>query len=294
MTLFNKISEWFGGVSPQMPIIAWWSGGVTSAVACKLCIDWFGADCIDLVFIDAKENEDDDSYRFKADCEQWYGKPIKVITNNKYNSIEDVWRKFQTLNSATGAICSSELKREVREAYQKMTPYSYSAFGFDLKETGRAKAMKMNHSDSRPIFPLIIELLSKKECVKIIESAGYRVPRMYQLGFHNNNCFKTGCIQGGIGYWQKMRDEYPEKFDKMAALEHELSAKKGQPVTMLKDQSKGGGLMFLKHNPAFPDVKDISCKSHQKVEPLFECNGFCGTNDLNRNKTEEEINFQQA
>ncbi len=33
-------------------------------------------------------------------------------------------------------------------------------------------------------------------------------------------------------------------------------------------------------------------KPKQKVEPLFECNGFCGTNDLNeRIKTEKEINY---
>ncbi len=30
----------------------------------------------------------------------------------------------------------------------------------------------------------------------------------------------------------------------------------------------------------------------QEVKPLFECNGFCGTNDLNpRIETENEINF---
>jgi hypothetical protein len=30
----------------------------------------------------------------------------------------------------------------------------------------------------------------------------------------------------------------------------------------------------------------------KKVEPLFECNGFCGTNDLNkRSETEKEINY---
>jgi hypothetical protein len=30
-----------------------------------------------------------------------------------------------------------------------------------------------------------------------------------------------------------------------------------------------------------------------KVEPLFECNGFCGTNELNeRTSTEKEINFE--
>lgn len=291
MDLFNKISDWFEDINPEHPIIAWWSGGVTSAVACKLCIDWFGSECVDIVFIDTK-NEDDDTYRFKEDCEEWYCKPIKTISNEKYTDISQVWDRFLTLNTATGAICSSELKREVREAYQSVTPFSYSAFGYDLSEPHRPRAMKLNHKDSRLIFPLFIEVLTKEDCTRILKKEGIKIPNMYLSGFKNNNCFKTGCIQGGIGYWQKMRDEYPEKFNKMAEKEHELSHKKGKPVTILKDQSKGGGLMFLRHNPEFPNVKDISCKKQMRVKPLFECNGFCGTNDFKRNPTEKEINFE--
>lgn len=37
-------------------------------------------------------------------------------------------------------------------------------------------------------------------------------------GLKNNNCFSTGCVQGGIGYWQKMEKEFPEKFNVMADL----------------------------------------------------------------------------
>jgi 3'-phosphoadenosine 5'-phosphosulfate sulfotransferase (PAPS reductase)/FAD synthetase len=87
-------------------VIAWWSGGITSAVTCKLCIDWYGVENVRVVFIDTK-NEDEDTYRFKSDCEKWYGKQIEVITNEKYSSIEEVWFKFLSLNVATGAICST-------------------------------------------------------------------------------------------------------------------------------------------------------------------------------------------
>lgn len=31
---------------------------------------------------------------------------------------------------------------------------------------------------------------------------------MYKLGFTNNNCFGTGCVQGGIGYWQKVEEAH--------------------------------------------------------------------------------------
>lgn len=57
-------------ISRQSPVIAWWSGGADSAVTCKLCIDWFGKDCVMVVRIGTK-NEDDDTDRFERDCEAW-------------------------------------------------------------------------------------------------------------------------------------------------------------------------------------------------------------------------------
>ena len=117
---------------------------------------------------------------------------------------------------------------------------------------------------------------------------------MYKLGFLNNNCFKTGCVQGGIGYWQKMKREFPEKFNKMAKMEHEITEAKGKPVTMLKDQSKNGGLVFLRHNPKYPKIKNISMMQGREPKPLVDCNGFCGVNDLERNPTEKEINYQKT
>ena len=61
-----------------MKILAWWSGGITSAVACKIVIEQYGADSVDVVFIDTM-NEHPDTYRFLMDCEQWYRLPIKSI-----------------------------------------------------------------------------------------------------------------------------------------------------------------------------------------------------------------------
>ena len=104
-------------------------------------------------------------------------------------------------------------------------------------------------------------------------------------------------FKGGIGYWQKMKKDFPDKFDKMAEMEHKLTDLKGKPVTMLKDQSKfakesGNVLVFLKKHPNYPELKSIDEMPECKVEPLFECNGFCGINDLSeRSSTEKEINF---
>jgi len=60
-------------------VIGWWSGGITSAVACKIAIDMYGVENCRIVMIDT-ENEHPDTYRFKKDCEDWYGLPIEIIT----------------------------------------------------------------------------------------------------------------------------------------------------------------------------------------------------------------------
>lgn len=85
-------------------VICWWSGGITSAVACKLAIDLYPNRCR-IIMIDT-ENEDTDTYRFKNDCEKWYGQDIEVITGigDKYKNIMDVWIEHLSLNVATGAI----------------------------------------------------------------------------------------------------------------------------------------------------------------------------------------------
>lgn len=290
-------------------IIAWWSGGITSAVACKKAIDIFGKERVRVIMIDT-QNEHPDTYRFKKDCEDWYGLPIEIITGigEKYGNIFDVWRKHKSLNTATGAICSTNLKRLVREKWEKQNPnYTHQVFGFEFekKEFNRALGMTLNHGKRvKAIYPLMMYGLNKKDCLEIVGKENIEVPEMYKLGFQNNNCFSTGCVQGGIGYWQKMRDSFPEKFDVMADLEHELTELRGEPVTMLKDQSneakeaiktdKKANLVFLKKHPDYPNHKCLADMSPRKVEPLFECNGMCGINDLSeRKETEKEINYAE-
>jgi len=269
-------------------IICWWSGGITSAVACKIAIDLYGKDRCRVIMLDTK-NEDEDTYRFLKDCEKWYGLPIESLSaiGKDYDSIEDTWFKHLSLNVASGAICSYKLKRVVREKWQKSNEYTHQVFGFefDSKEFKRALSLKLNHDKAKPIFPLLMLGYDKPKCIEIVKEAGIRIPNAYSLGFHNNNCLKTGCVQGGIGYWKKMQKDFPDKFEKMARIEHELTDRKGQPVTMLKDQSKsakdsGNILVFLKKHKDYPDLKCIDEMDGRVPEPLADCNGFCGTNDL--------------
>ncbi|MCB9047637.1 MAG: hypothetical protein H6550_16000 [Chitinophagales bacterium] len=273
----------FNHISKDNPVIAWWSGGVDSALACKLALDWWGKDCVVVIFIDTR-NEDDDTVRFMYDCERWYGVTIYRISSKKWDNIQEVWEHYLSLNVATGAICSTELKRVVRQDFQMKNNFSHQVFGFDADEIRRAKNMKRNYPDSKPIFPLIYEMYKKGEALKVLQKNGIEPPLSYRMGYSNNNCLKTGCVKGGIGYWQKFQKDFPDRFDRMAEMEHKLTNEKGEPVTICKDQSKGGGLVFLKPHPDYPNIKDISMMKGRMAEPLMECNGFCGVKDATHHR----------
>lgn len=282
-------------------IICWWSGGVTSAVAGKLAQGLFPNNKCRFIMLDTV-NEDEDTYRFKKDCEDWYGQEVETLSHigTKYENIQAVWARWNNLNIAKGAVCSAELKKNLRIEWQKDNEYAYQVFGFefDKKEFGRAVSMKLSHPETKPIFPLLMSGLDKKDCIQTLSDAGVDVPRAYKWGFNNNNCLKTGCVQGGVGYWQKMQREFPDKFEKMAQMEHFLTDRKSQPVTMLKDQSKkakedGTQLVFLKKHPNYPMLKSVDEMKGRPPEPLTDCNGFCGMDDLTKNsQTHSEINYE--
>ena len=63
--------------------------------------------------------------------------------------------------------------------------------------------MVMNNPKAKALFPLMLHGMTKKDCIEFLRNEFIAIPLMYYLGFLNNNCFGTGCVQGGIGYWQK-------------------------------------------------------------------------------------------
>ena len=72
-------------------------------------------------------------------------------------------------------------------------------------------------SDYDHEFPLIDNYLLKEECHGIADKLGLKRPVMYDLGYPNNNCI--GCVKGGMGYWNKIRADFPEVFERRAKQE---------------------------------------------------------------------------
>ena len=156
------------------------------------------------------------------DCEKWFGQPIIVLENEKYEgSIYKVFEKTKYIVGVAGAPCTRTLKKEVRIKYQN--PTDIQVFGYTAEEQDRVDRFIDANNNVKLWSILIDKGLVKSDCLAMIERAGIELPAMYKLGYQNNNCI--GCVKGGLGYWNKIRHDFPEQFDRMAALEKTIGAK---------------------------------------------------------------------
>ena len=235
--------------------IAWWSGGITSAVACRLALEKY--ENVRLIYIHI-DSHHPDTLRFKKDCEKWYGKEIETWQSAKYKDQFDVIKKTKYVNGAAGARCTKELKKEVRARIEKEINWSHQIWGFEFEKSqiNRAIRFQEQYPNISSLFPLIENKLSKNECVGIVQGAGIEIPEMYRMGYANNNCI--GCVKGGAGYWNKIRKDFPDKFNEMAMVEREVNA------TCLKDEN---GRVFL---------DELDPNSGNPSDLVFnECGIFC-------------------
>lgn len=200
-----------------MITIAWFSGGVTSTVATKLALQKYKD--VSIYFCETGQHHPDNE-RFFKDCEKWFGQKINILTNNKWKTVEAVL-KHGYINSPHGAFCTKLLKKDVRIAIEKIVNYDAQVFGFEYetRQIKRADRFIEQYPDSKAVFPLIEEKLTKKDCMQMLVDAGIELPMMYRLGYSNNNCI--GCVKGGMGYWNKIRVDFPEIFNRTAQLERE-------------------------------------------------------------------------
>lgn len=203
--------------------IAWFSCGITSAVACKLALEEYGKENVELVYIKI-DTAHKDNDRFIKDCEDWYDKKITVIRSEKYKDQFDVIKNIKYVNGVNGAPCTLHLKKNVRFKFEKEFKYDGQIFGFEFvkKEINRAIRFAEQYPHTKPLYPLIDSKLTKEMCADILLKNGIKLPVMYELGFHNNNCI--GCVKGGKGYWNHIRKHFPGHFDKMAKAEREVGA----------------------------------------------------------------------
>ena len=232
-------------------IVSWFSCGAASAVAAKLMLAENKP--ITIAYCHVKE-EHPDNMRFLKDCEQWFGQKIIILENEKYKgSCHNVFKK-QFFRTPHGSPCTSLLKKQVRLKFQQDN--DVIVFGYTAEEEGRLNNF-IDRNNEVPIrAPLVEQGITKGEVLAMIKRAGIEVPVMYKLGYEHNNC--VGCVKGGMGYWNKIRVDFPKEFQEYAELERERG------FTILKD----------KNGPIYLDELDPN-RGRMSDEPKIECGIMC-------------------
>ena len=250
-------------VSSGDKIAVWFSCGAASAVAAKLTIDKYSHDCVIRVVNNPIVEEHPDNLRFLKDVEHWLGFPIELATSKKYpsQSCVDVWEHKRFMSGPAGAPCTLELKKRVRQNWEKEHNPDWTVLGFTLDEKKRSDRFMLTERDT--LLPVLIdEGITKDDCFRIIQAAGIKLPEIYHLGYPNANCI--GCVKASSPtYWNHVRKVHPEVF----LHRQEQSRKIGARLARYK-----GERVFLDELP--PDAKGRSMKGLN-----FECGIFCEESD---------------
>lgn len=233
-------------------VVGWFSAGAASAVAMKLMLSQHprGETIIARIVI---PSEHPDNNRFAADCEKWFDHPITNLASTRYRDTWDVWERRRFLVGPKGALCTTELKKMVRNEFERVT--DIQVYGYTVEERDRAQRFRQQNFEVQLETPLIAAGLTKADCLAMVQRAGIEIPAMYRLGFSNNNCI--GCVKGGAGYWNKIRRDFPGVFARMAKLERHL----GHTVVKV-----GEDRVFLDELPSDAGRHD---------EPSIDCSLLC-------------------
>ena len=242
-------------------VLVWFSCGAASACAAKLATETF--DNVEILYCDTLAYEHPDNQRFISDCEKWFNREVKILKSEKYADIFDVFDRTGYLVGVQGARCTLELKKKVRQQYEKRG--DKHVFGFTLDEIKRIERFELNNPELDCIWILRDREMTKQKCIDMVVGAGIGLPEMYKLGYKNNNCI--GCVKGGKGYWNKIRLDFPDAFDRMAKQERKMG------VHIIKDT-------FL------DKLEPTAGRYHSEIE--IECGVACG---VTRDKSDYSLSY---
>ena len=203
-------------------VISWFSCGAPSAVATKLAIAKYGSRVV-VAYCDTGA-EHPDNERYIRDCEAWFDRKVTRLKSERYQDTWEVWKHQRYLAGINGAKCTAELKIKPRVAFQHVDDlhvFGYTADGLDV---ARAKRLRETFFELKIETPLISGGLKKEACLAMVANAGIKLPVLYGLGFPNNNCIP--CPKAtSAAYWALVRQEFPDEFQRIAALARELGVR---------------------------------------------------------------------
>ena len=231
--------------------VSWFSSGVSSFIA-----TYIEKNSVDKIIYTHIEDQHSDTLRFLHDCEMAMDKEIKIL-QSPYKSVSNVIQTFRFINGAYGAKCTEILKKRVRKEWEQGKKDLIYIWGYDASERHRMERILESMPEQQHVFPLIERNLTKEDCHGMLQQLGIKRPAMYDLGYRNNNCI--GCVKGGMGYWNRIRVDFPEVFTERARQEREVGH------TCIK------GIYLDELDPTAGRIED---------EVMEECSIICQLNSL--------------
>lgn len=235
-------------------IVCWWSHGAPSNLAAHIALQTCPNENVHIVLCDTG-GEHPDNLRFKGDIERQLNHPIEVLKNEKYENHRDLWRKRGFIVGPKGAPCTTELKKQLRQKYERFD--DIQVFGFTAEEGSRIEKFIAGAPEVKIWCPLYERGITAMEAQGWLVNRGIELPAMYKpqksgAPYGHNNCI--GCCKGGMGYWNKIRVDFPEAFAETAEIEREIGH------SILSDEA---GPVYLDELHAergnFPKEAQISC-----------------------------------
>jgi hypothetical protein len=244
-----------------MRTVVWFSCGAPSACAAKLATKKY--ENVVVAYCDVLGDEHPDNERFIGDVENWIGQDVVRLKSKKYSGVDDVISQTRYIVGVKGSRCSTELKKVVRHEFEQ--PDDIHVFGYTLEESkiikpgqqySRCESFERNNPELTVDWILIENCLTKKDCLGLLWKQSIKIPKMYLMGYSNNNCI--GCVKGQMGYWNKIRKDFPEVFWKRARQEREIGATINKRY--VGEERIPVYLDELPENVGnYPDEPDISC-----------------------------------
>jgi len=250
-------------------IIVWFSCGAASAVTAKLAVEKYPNEDLHIVYCNTIKTEHSDNVRFMREVSEWIGKPIEIISSDKFDTVDDVFMKRRYMAGVKGAPCTVEMKKIPRYKYQQ--PGDLHLFGFtcEKRELKRIADYERDNPDIDVEWILRDQGYTKEMCKQLIRDAGIEIPIMYRLGFKNNNCI--GCVKStSPSYWDRTRTFFPEVFLKRCQQSREIGAK----------------LVELQGARIFLDELPNDGFRNTMPEPDMDCGVLCSNEVRNSSLTE--------
>jgi hypothetical protein len=223
-----------------MKHVCMFSGGLGSYAAAKLVAQKHGTAGMVLLFTDTRM-EDEDLYRFIKEAAADIGVPLTTITEGR-----NPWHVFfdeRLLGSSFADPCSKILKRELADKWFKdnCDPVETIVYvGIDWSESHRYTRLRDRRAAEgwRYEAPLCDTPLYPAQIKSMLEIAGIKQPRLYDMGFSHNNCGGF-CVKAGQGHFSKLLKNLPKRYAKHENMEQAIRTFLGKDVSILKD-TRGG------------------------------------------------------